>query len=83
MRENRNRKNAEEVGATGLDDALSLLGVKEAPESKNVKVLFNAFSEKHTPIVRSENPGLKLSQVKDRVFQLWQKSPENPKNQAP
>ena len=49
-------------------------------ESKNVKVLFNAFSEKHTPGVRADNPGLKMSQVKERVQRLWDKAPENPKN---
>ena len=49
-------------------------------ESKNIKVLFNAFSEKTTPQVRADNPGLKLSQVKERVRALWNKSPENPNN---
>ena len=31
--------------------------------------------------MREENPGLKLSQIKERIFQAWQKSPENPMNQ--
>ena len=43
---------------------------------------FNEFSERETPKVRADNPGLKLSQVKERVFRAWEKSPENPKNQT-
>ena len=32
--------------------------------------------------MRADNPGLKLSQVKERVFRAWEKSPDNPKNGA-
>ena len=80
MRANRNR-DATEVSATGLDNALSMLGMEEKEKSKNLKVLFNEFSERETPKVRADNPGLKLSQVKERVFRAWEKSPDNPKNQ--
>ncbi|KAH8063635.1 hypothetical protein JL722_2818 [Aureococcus anophagefferens] len=85
MRSNDNRKSADDgAGASGMDNALSMLGVADkVAESKNVKVLYNAFVEKTMPVLKEENPGLKLSQLKDRVFTLWQKSPENPKNQAP
>ena len=85
MRSNDNRKSADDgAGASGMDNALSMLGVTDkVAESKNVKVLYNAFVEKTMPVLKEENPGLKLSQLKDRVFTLWQKSPENPKNQAP
>ena len=80
MRANRNR-DATEDSATGLDNALNMLGMEEKEKSKNLKVLFNEFSERETPKVRADNPGLKLSQVKERVFRAWEKSPENPKNQ--
>ena len=81
MRANRNRELEEEGSATGLDNALNMLGMEEKEKSKNLKVLFNEFSERETPKVRADNPGLKLSQVKERVFRAWEKSPENPKNQ--
>ena len=68
--------------ATGLDNALNMLGMEEKEKSKNLKVLFNEFSERETPKVRADNPGLKPSQVKERVFRAWEKSPENPKNQV-
>jgi hypothetical protein len=37
--------------------------------------------EREIPRMREENPGLKLSQIKERIFNEWQKSPENPVNQ--
>ena len=33
------------------------------------------------PQVKEDYPGLKLSQYKEKIFQLWKKSPENPANQ--
>ena len=81
LRANRNRELEEEGSATGLDNALNMLGMEEKEKSKNLKVLFNEFSERETPKIRADNPGLKLSQVKERVFRAWEKSPENPKNQ--
>lgn len=39
------------------------------------------IQEREIPRMREENPGLKLSQIKERIFQAWQKSPENPMNQ--
>ena len=82
LRANKNRQMEEEGSATGLDNALNMLGMEEKEKSKNLKVLFNEFSERETPKVRADNPGLKLSQVKERVFRAWEKSPDNPKNQV-
>jgi len=31
---------------------------------------------------QAENPGLRLSQLKERLFKQWQKAPENPMNQG-
>ena len=31
--------------------------------------------------MKEDYPGLKLSQYKDKIFQKWKKSPENPANQ--
>lgn len=83
LRANTNALDDEEAGASGINNALGLLGVKDdaAAESKNVKVLYNAFLDKTMPGIRADNPGLKMSQYKERVQKLWDKSPENPRNQ--
>ena len=39
------------------------------------------FEEREIARLKDENPGLKLSQLKERAFNAWQKSPDNPKNQ--
>lgn len=80
--ENMNRQAEDEENATGIDGALSMLGVSQKVESKNLKVLYNAFEQKTIAQLREEQPGLKLSQYKDKCFALWAKSPENPKNQV-
>lgn len=46
------------------------------------QALYNAYYEAQLPIMKEELPGLKLSQYKDRIFEMWKKSPENPANQA-
>jgi hypothetical protein len=33
------------------------------------------------PQIKQDFPGLKLSQYKQKLFDLWKKSPENPLNQ--
>lgn len=84
MRANTNALDDDDAGATGIDNALGLLGVRDdAVESKNIRVLYNAFLDKTMPQIRADNPGLKMSQYKERVQKLWDKSPENPRNQEP
>lgn len=80
--ENTNRQVEDEESATGIDGALSMLGVSGSRgDSKRQKVLYAAFEEKTIAQLKEEQPGLKLSQYKDKCFALWAKSPENPKNQ--
>ena len=59
LRANKNRQMEEEGSATGLDNALNMLGMEEKEKSKNLKVLFNEFSERETPKISADNPGLK------------------------
>lgn len=72
---------------SGVDsalDALSLttsLKVDEHPE-KRMKALYKAYYEAQLPILKQNHPGLKLSQYEERIFDLWKKAPENPKNQV-
>lgn len=75
--------------ATGLDDALDTLHlavgsggkVDEHPERRQ-KAAYAAFYEATLPVMKEEYPGLKLSQYKDRIFNMWKSSPENPMNSA-
>ena len=93
---NRNREAAAaraegHVDASGLDAAVSELSVSggagtsaspAGPVRVNYKALYAAFEEVTIAELRREQPGLRLSQYKERCFKLWQSSPENPKNQA-
>ena len=74
--------------ATGLDAALDLIsmgsgsgGSSDHPE-KRMKAAYNAYYEYQLPMLKEEYPNLKLSQYKERIFDKWQKAPENPKNIA-
>jgi hypothetical protein len=70
--------------ATNIDEAIAVLKVTETDEDrhpeKRMKAAFKAYEETQLPIVKSENPSLKLSQLKQIIFKNWQKSPENPMN---
>lgn len=80
-------KMQEDGGASGIDAALSSLNVGGGAGGKTIvksaKALYNEFEERMLPIVKSEFPGLRLSQYKEKIWQLWKKSPDNPANQVP
>lgn len=76
------------LSASGIDDALAILDIAargEAaagpPKSVNLKAAYAAFEEREMAKMKVDRPGLKLSQYKERIFALWGRSPENPKNQ--
>lgn len=48
---------------------------------KRLKAAYTAYGEINLPILKQDNPSLKLSQLKQMLFKEWQKSPENPLNQ--
>mmetsp|Transcript_112249 Transcript_112249/g.194531 ORF Transcript_112249/g.194531 Transcript_112249/m.194531 type:complete len:199 (-) Transcript_112249:24-620(-) len=62
---------------TGIDGALSAMEGAAAPK----KMTYKQFEDLQLPGIREENPELKLQQAKDRCFKLWERAPENPKNQ--
>ncbi|RKP10573.1 hypothetical protein THASP1DRAFT_27628 [Thamnocephalis sphaerospora] len=81
--------------AENLDDALDLLSVVDDTETKpgsrdapdrhperRMRAAYAAFSEREMPRVKKENPGLRLTQLQQVLWKEWQKSPENPFNQA-
>ena len=70
----------------GIDAALGYLsiGMQDIKNSeKKRKGLHKVFEERMMPEMKSDYPGLKMSQYKERFFTLWKKSPENPTNQQP
>ena len=78
----------DEISATGLAGALDAMsGLGKAggggKGSEGQKALYNAYYERELPLLRESNPGLKLSQLKERIFEAWGRSAENPRNQKP
>jgi len=81
-----NDNKSDGIDASGVDDALAALSVGEGSSAGgkkvNLKAAYLAFEEREIARLKEENPGLKLSQYKERAHNNWQKSPENPSNQA-
>eukprot|EP01108_Squamamoeba_japonica_P003423 TRINITY_DN278_c0_g2_i6.p1 TRINITY_DN278_c0_g2~~TRINITY_DN278_c0_g2_i6.p1 ORF type:complete len:225 (+),score=55.20 TRINITY_DN278_c0_g2_i6:112-786(+) len=92
LTENLNRVADTAVDARSVDSAISQLSSSGAASSsaapavdrnpeKRSKATFKAFEAARLPQLRSDNPKLKLSQIKEMLWSEWQKSPENPRNQ--
>lgn len=76
-----------EEDASGIDGAIDLLsggsgggGAEKHPERRQ-KAAYAEFEERMMEQLKEDMPGLKRSQYKERIFNLWKKSPENPMNQ--
>uniref|UniRef100_A0A1Q3FBK1 Putative coiled-coil domain-containing protein n=1 Tax=Culex tarsalis TaxID=7177 RepID=A0A1Q3FBK1_CULTA len=85
LEENLNRVMADTEVAQTIDQALAVLAVKDGEDKhpeKRMKAAYKAFEEEQLPILKQEHPSLKLSQLKQMIFKDWQKSPQNPLNQA-
>ncbi|KAJ2720229.1 hypothetical protein GGI07_004750 [Coemansia sp. Benny D115] len=55
--------------------------VDRHPE-RRAKAAYKAFEDREYMRIKEENPGLRMSQIKDLIWKAWQKSPENPLNQV-
>lgn len=85
LEENVNRLAEEGEEARSVEDAISLLSVKD-PEAdkhpeKRMKAAYLKYEETQLPILKQENPNMRLSQLKQILKKDWLKSPENPLNQ--
>lgn len=77
-----NKARMEEEGASGIDEALSMLKVGgDGVTLRSAKALYNKFEEAMMPVVKEENPGLRMTQYKEKIWAMWKRSPENPANQ--
>ncbi|XP_063238976.1 coiled-coil domain-containing protein 124 [Bacillus rossius redtenbacheri] len=84
LEENVNRLQVEGDEARTIDEAIAVLTVGE-PEvdkhpEKRMKAAYTAFEEANLPRIKSENPSLRLTQLKQILHKEWLKSPENPMN---
>ena len=70
----------EENGASGIDGALEAMTLGGGAQVTSVKALFKAYEERMMTEMKQDFPGMKLSQYKEKIFQKWKKSPENPAN---
>ena len=84
LTENVNHMSIEgEVGRT-VDEALAILSgsteeLDKHPE-RRLKAAYAAYEEARLPIVKTENPNMRLSQLKQIIRKDWNKAPENPLN---
>ncbi|XP_046574387.1 coiled-coil domain-containing protein 124-like [Haliotis rubra] len=85
LEENINRLDVEGQEARTVEEAISLLSIKqeklERHPEKRVKAAYTDFEAEHLPRLKQENPNLRLSQLKQMLKKEWQKSPDNPLNQ--
>ncbi|MFT7798650.1 coiled-coil domain-containing protein 124 isoform X1 [Arapaima gigas] len=72
------------IEARTIEDAIAALSTSEEldrhPE-RRMKAAFATFEELHMPRLKTENPNMRLSQLKQLLKKEWAKSPENPLNQ--
>ena len=59
-----------------------VLYITTAFTNSTTQALYNSYYERQLPILKDELPGLKLSQYKERIFEAWKRSPENPDNNS-
>ncbi|KAA0157922.1 hypothetical protein FNF31_05650 [Cafeteria roenbergensis] len=89
----RRKKAAPAMEASGMDAVLLLMGEaglggvtkgRAGPErhpERRAKAAYRAFEDREMPKLRADFPSLKRSQLKERLWKVWQKSDENPLNQ--
>lgn len=77
----------DEVEATGVDQALRALsgmdigvGEDEADATPS-RMKYKDYEASVIPKLKEENPGLKMTQLKDKAWKSWERAAENPKNQ--
>lgn len=86
LEENLNHAMSDVLVASNIDQAISVLRVSESEDDRHperrMKAAFKAYEDSEMPIIKAQNPSLKLSQLKQMIFKNWQKSPENPLNRV-
>jgi hypothetical protein len=73
------------ISASGVDSAIDVLSgndsaTKDPHPEKRRRALYQSYCERMMPCLREDFPGLRLNQYQERIFESWQKAPENPMN---
>ncbi|XP_017084706.1 coiled-coil domain-containing protein 124 [Drosophila eugracilis] len=86
VEENLNRSMADTDVASNIDEALVVLSVKDNEDDKHpekrMRAAYKTFEANNLPRIKAENPSLRMSQWKQLLMKEWNKSPDNPFNQA-
>lgn len=71
-----------EVKASGISSAVTALEATSLPDDRHIgkraKVLYRLFCDENTGSVKEKHPGLRRTQYNDILWEMWQKSPQNP-----
>lgn len=95
LEENINRSEQERIENQGIiearniDDAITALSLTssrsgkpvDAHPEKRVKSAYKEFEESRYPVLKAENPSLKMSGIRQMIKKEWKKSALNPMNQ--
>ncbi len=81
------------INASGIDAALAGLdcievvadtcvtaSIDDRNPEKRLKAAYASFEQKRMPQLKEDFPNFKRSQLKDKLYKEWKKSPENPMN---
>ncbi|XP_052834639.1 coiled-coil domain-containing protein 124 [Drosophila gunungcola] len=86
VEENLNRSMADTDVASNIDEAIVVLSVKDSEDDKHpekrMRAAYKTFEANNLPRIKAENPSLRMSQWKQLLMKEWNKSPDNPFNQA-
>jgi hypothetical protein len=77
-----NQQSMQMMASSGIDAALESMGLTGGV-GKTSSMTYKDYEETMLPIVKQDFPGLRLTQYKEKVYQMWKKSPDNPNNQMP
>eukprot|EP00741_Cyanophora_paradoxa_P024576 tig00000269_g23728.t1 len=77
-----NNRAGDTIEASGLDEALRELeaALPSAGSSSAATISWKEFYAQTLPRVRAENPSMVFTQHQQMVWEMWKKSPLNPKN---
>jgi len=91
LQENINRAEQERIETEGIVEARSVgaalialdpsSATVDAHPEKRVKSAYKKFEEERYPVLKAENPSLKMSGLRQMIKKEWKKSPLNPMNQ--
>ena len=86
IEENVNRLQVDGEEARTVETAINILsgtgtGAVDKHPEKRMKAAYEEFEKSRLPVLKVENPNLRLSQLKQLLRKEWMKSPQNPFNQ--